>query len=459
MKIKRIFINNNPILWNISLDFTKLDWSVVDTVILIWENWSWKSTLLNIIYKFCCLDNPELSQNEKREFIVELNHPDFWSWEFSFLFDKNYNSRRWGDGSWYNNFKISIWSNEVDVGLFMQSIRSKELMKWIYSDVSINFTTSDIAYVTNLNTDETITTSIKSGSDTAQKVKQLFVDIFSKDSEDLQNWVDDNPWVKVPEEVNHIRLKRFSNAFNYMFADEWLEFIWSKWLIPIFKKNWWNDIWIDQLSSWEKQIAYRWWFLLKDKNSLSDSIVLIDEPEISMHPRRQEKALNFYKNLFRTGWERIVSQIFVTTHSPYILNWLDFNTDRIFTFPWWRQINNIKKYIWNYPSIAVINYKVFGVPTTDLFNELYWYIQIRLEHSSLSQTDEQFKQRWIEKNKIWKKEDKRSWWEIAEECTIFTYIRNYIHHPENPYNNECYTKEELIDSIEKLINIIDGKHI
>ena len=50
-----------------------------------------------------------------------------------------------------------------------------------------------------------------------------------------------------------------------------------------------RDISIDNLSTGEKQIVFRGAYLLKNSNNLSKGIVLIDEPELSMHPKWQEK--------------------------------------------------------------------------------------------------------------------------------------------------------------------------
>ncbi len=461
MKIKHVSIRNNPILWNINLDFVKNDWTISDTILFVGENWSWKSTLLNIIYAFCNLDDPKLYENESRSFVIDMNHWEFWNWEYSFLFDKNFHNWLYNQGSRLSNVSISKNSQDIPVPTFMVSETTKKVLKWVFTDVSINFNTKEIKSITNLDTDVMVESSIRSWSDTAQNIKQLFVDIINKDWLDLQNWVDDNDGVVPPEEVKHVRLNRFKRAFNYMFNDEWLEFSGSdsSTLTPIFRKNWWKNILIDNLSSWEKQIAYRWWFLLKDRNSLSDSVILIDEPEISMHPLRQDKILNFYKNLFKIGEESIISQIFVTTHSPYILCSMNYEDDKVFTFPWWTEVINMRKYLWEKPSLALLNYKIFNITTTDLFIELYWYIQESLNLWSLNSMDEKFKEWWYRQDYIWKKYNSETDWPEDIYYTIFTYIRNCIHHPENPYENRNFTKQELKESIENMINLIETYNI
>ena len=77
---------------------------------------------------------------------------------------------------------------------------------------------------------------------------------------------------------------------------------------------------IDSLSSGEKQIIYRGAFLLKNLKSLNGCIVFIDEPEISMHPKWQQKILTYYKSMFRDTNGVQTSQMFVVTHSPFIIH-------------------------------------------------------------------------------------------------------------------------------------------
>jgi hypothetical protein len=46
----------------------------------------------------------------------------------------------------------------------------------------------------------------------------------------------------------------------------------------------------------------------------------MDEPEISLHPNWQLKIVDFYKRIFSDGDGNQTAQIFVTTHSPFILH-------------------------------------------------------------------------------------------------------------------------------------------
>ena len=52
----------------------------------------------------------------------------------------------------------------------------------------------------------------------------------------------------------------------------------------IFEKHG-KSIPVDSLSTGEKQIVFRGTQLLGNMNSIKDGVVLVDEPELSMHPR------------------------------------------------------------------------------------------------------------------------------------------------------------------------------
>ena len=84
-----------------------------------------------------------------------------------------------------------------------------------------------------------------------------------------------------------------------------------------FEKNG-KQIFIDDLSTGEKQIVFRGTHLLKNSNNLSGGVVLIDEPELSMHPKWQEKILKYYCDLFMSGGAQTAQMIFAT-HSEYVL--------------------------------------------------------------------------------------------------------------------------------------------
>ena len=81
--------------------------------------------------------------------------------------------------------------------------------------------------------------------------------------------------------------------------------------MPIFENSAGEEFDINYLSSGEKQLFLRTLSIkmLEPKNS----IILIDEPELSLHPKWQQRIIEVYKKIGENN------QIIVATHSPHIL--------------------------------------------------------------------------------------------------------------------------------------------
>ena len=106
------------------------------------------------------------------------------------------------------------------------------------------------------------------------------------------------------------------NSFNSIFKD--CDFITK--LIdlenvenrPVFQTVNGDKITIDMLSSGEQQLYARVvsLMILNPENS----IILIDEPEISLHPKWQTEIMKIYSNIGKKN------QFIITTHSPFIIS-------------------------------------------------------------------------------------------------------------------------------------------
>lgn len=81
--------------------------------------------------------------------------------------------------------------------------------------------------------------------------------------------------------------------------------------MPIFSNSTGEEFDINELSSGEKQLFVR--TLAIKMLEPENSIILIDEPELSLHPKWQQKILEVYKKIGKNN------QIIVATHSPHIL--------------------------------------------------------------------------------------------------------------------------------------------
>ena len=89
------------------------------------------------------------------------------------------------------------------------------------------------------------------------------------------------------------------------------------------------DVPLESLSSGEKQIVYRGCFLLKDARATDGAFVFVDEPEISLHPKWQSKIMDYYKAIFTDERGIQTSQIFVVTHSPFVVHRDNRSNDKV----------------------------------------------------------------------------------------------------------------------------------
>ncbi len=164
---------------------------------------------------------------------------------------------------------------------------------------------------------------------------------------------------------------------------------------------------------------------------LTNTILLLDEPETHLHPTAQINLKNELIKLSQTSNNNIV---FFATHSNYMID--KANIERCYKVK--KEKNNYtkcEKIIMANTSYSEVNYEVFEIPTTDYHNELYGFLEDtnKAELNSLSKT------------KKWKNEKNGN----IEDVSPSTYIRHSIHHPENTKNPK-FTDKELKESIEIL---------
>lgn len=303
-KIRKIQFKNHEILGNLSLDFCDKGNKAVDTIIIAGENGTGKSTILKELFNIA-------SNKVKSPCTVEFEINGE-----KFTLDYNWHQL---SQSREKNMRITTDSGK-SFFLFSNDFREQYPFFGIYSDTDINFESTQINTVTSLNLDST-SESRKSTSNLPNQIKQLLIDIQALDDADIAKAVKENPDGNFRELKINERMNRFTLAFNEMFEQLKYDRIINNnnHKEIIFKKNN-KKFTIDNLSSGEKQIVYRGSFLLRDINSLNGAFVFIDEPETSLHPNWQKKILKFYKNIFTNEDGTQTSQLFVVTHSPFIIH-------------------------------------------------------------------------------------------------------------------------------------------
>ena len=92
---------------------------------------------------------------------------------------------------------------------------------------------------------------------------------------------------------------------------------------PIFKNSLGKEFDITGLSSGEKQLFLR--ALSLKFLEVNNSVILIDEPEISLHPQWQRKIIDVYKSIGEHN------QLIIATHSPHIVGSVKSENLRVMT--------------------------------------------------------------------------------------------------------------------------------
>ncbi|MDD4661861.1 MAG: AAA family ATPase [Candidatus Pacebacteria bacterium] len=179
----------------------------------------------------------------------------------------------------------------------------------------------------------------------------------------------------------------------------------------------------------------------------------IDEPEISLHPKAQAQLLDALMEISKS------QQVFITTHSPFLLKQYNSSSHDLFVFNKDHKqkimvSTSVSFNLFSKPSWGEIVYKAFGIPTEDFHNELYGKLQEKEGRPFIESTDktksieEFFVNNGYNRIKSWTLSNGKSY-----KQTLMSSIRNKIHHPEE-LNIPSYNMKELKESIDNMIGLL-----
>lgn len=73
-------------------------------------------------------------------------------------------------------------------------------------------------------------------------------------------------------------------------------------------------------------------FVTLSHHPIPPRIILLEEPEIGVHPKRLEHILGYLRDVTKGVHGQEPAQVIMTTHSPYILDHLDLECDQVLAF-------------------------------------------------------------------------------------------------------------------------------
>ena len=188
---------------------------------------------------------------------------------------------------------------------------------------------------------------------------------------------------------------------------------------------------------------------------LSNSLLLLDEPEVHLHPTAQEFLC---EELIKITKENSNNVIIFSTHSAHMID--KKHTERCVKVSK-KEAKTILEPLFEEDdkkiSYSRVIYDVFGIINTDYHNELYGKLNSHFSEDddilSCAKLDRYLEEKYQNlfnkscKMKIWKRKN-RSGGVEEKKVTTHTYIRHSISHSENKCNDP-YTLDELKESIEK----------
>ena len=315
------------------------------------ENGSGKTSILNLIYFGL--------GKVKKGYAVPLDSKDL-KVEFSLLSGDKYET-------------INIY---VEDGYIRSDVHPDNL-KIIYNGVDVSFKKVKITSATATTADEKDAPKEES-ENLSEEIPQLLVNIKTEDDSFFADYYKENG--KAPE--NYIRkLDRFTKAFEKMFngtktfralkrEDGEIKIIFTD------KSG--NEVDLNTFSTGEKQIIFRVGHLLKDLKNLDNALILIDEPETSLHPKWQKKYAQYLMDVFG----ELNIQFVIATHSPYILQGLKDKKSVCFKIDRGQseigqKVGFYKNMIGDGPSVNLINYKVYDIVDELLQIELFAALEIK----------------------------------------------------------------------------------
>ena len=317
MKIRKIKIQDYKIFDNIEFDFTDEAGKTLDTIILAGINGTGKTTLIELLikilsakYEFESFGNFRFEvefEDEELKIIKEYfpNEHHFYSSEEFFVIEELHKKsiinfeceyveviKQDGDNPWEK-----VINNLPLLNKIVQLINEENNFNISYFYNSIYF---------NLNISE---------KDTSNVLK--YIKHYEYFEENLQKYFDKVIYKYLLEhrsyttdEIIKKRIAEINSFLEGLNVNTKIVDIENNKLVleNIFGKK----IQIKDLSDGEKQIYFRAIFL--NTLNLKNSLIFVDEPEISLHPTWQSSAINLYK---RAGNN---NQTFFATHSPHIIS-------------------------------------------------------------------------------------------------------------------------------------------
>jgi len=288
MKIRKLQLTGYKVFDELELDFTDLEGNTLDTVVLAGVNGSGKTSILDLLEAIFSISSKYIS-------IPAL--------DITSLLVTTYEANKKLVGS-CEELKITIEFSSSEI-MKHRVLQEKNILEIILAEKEYSYTDGNIPIFKECANSENFSCCY---------IKLDFLN--DPVQQDVAKYIIDsviNEVIQRREIPSGVVIQETIDRINNMFTgmDMKTKLVDITATEPIFESFNGKKISINQLSSGEKQLFCQAAYL--QKLNLQDSIILIDEPETSLHPTWQRNILKLYQNMGKNN------QIIVATHSPHVI--------------------------------------------------------------------------------------------------------------------------------------------
>lgn len=312
-KIESLFIEN-------LFEDKNIDWKLKDVNVLVGKNGLGKTTILQLIN--AALNNDTLA---KSIYLCDSITLHFYDKEINLI--NPLSLKKYAKSIFYE--KESLVSKEIDqhIKIELKKANINDIQSKKFSDLKSKIISHLLEEMENDNTIMTFLNEKK--SKISEKLSVEYISTINMSANSINNITTSDGKTtnfldyEIREELNfllkskNINIKnKLINVLNSMFSDsnKKVEIQNNQLVFHLDNKK---TIGYESLSSGERQVIYI--FIKVIKAGINKSLILMDEPEISLHLSWQEKLLSQIREVNKN------SQIIIVTHSPAIVmkGWMD----------------------------------------------------------------------------------------------------------------------------------------
>ena len=339
MRIAALWIRNNPFLGNIDLDFRGSDGRAMRHVVIAGANGCGKTAILEIIQAILGNVGTHWSSAPTEAYAFIEDHvppkPDNIGYPMPPEGLRAIAQQFREANPQFPGLVLSLANQHATLPIVETFPLQKQqllgtTLPSFYSDARVSFDVADVdrpsplleefpeAYPgQRLSSIATI-----SNQNLGNELAQLLVNLKVADDEDTTRWVAEHrgQGQEVPDDIFERRLRRFRDAFSAMMPHKHFRGVIrvnGKYQVVFEEQG--SIVSLGRLSTGEKQIVLRGGFLLRNYEYLPGAVILIDEPELGLHPSWQERILGYYDRIAPEDPEQ-TGQIIVATHSPFVVH-------------------------------------------------------------------------------------------------------------------------------------------